>query len=87
MTVLQIIWFLDATYIIGGYIEDGTSVSDVIKFDHRKEKWTTVRPMYQPRDGISAVFHKNSIYVFGGSDSASKSILSSCEYYNIQTNT
>lgn len=56
-------------YAIGGYGEEGESLSSAEVYDPETDKWTVIEPLRRPRWGCFACGFKGKLYVMGGRSS------------------
>jgi N-acetylneuraminic acid mutarotase len=71
-------------YVLGGYT-NYESISSVELYDPTANTWIDLPEMEYPRHHHAAVRVQGQIYVLGGYDSATLSVLSSVEVYDINT--
>jgi len=56
-------------YAVGGYGENGESLSSAEVYDPETNKWTMIEPLRRPRWGCFACAFKGKLYVMGGRSS------------------
>ena len=72
-------------YVCGGFLK-GHYVARAERFDTVENKWEEIANMQQARNRACGVTTEEKIFVAGGRDVGSISVLKTCEMYNISTN-
>lgn len=69
-------------FVIGGWNDPSGDLRSVERYDPLADEWQTVAPMQNERQAAAACVSGGFIYVFGGSEVWTDSILESIERYD-----